>query len=107
MGIFLQSSTLAPLFAQCRHENFSWFEVIDIDEDYQGKTVAWDRALFEACGLLAVIHRKPTLLVAFYSMAVAGSYEPQAIDQMKLELMFPLGSSPIGLFGPTPYRGAR
>ncbi|KAL6910512.1 hypothetical protein GGI43DRAFT_13914 [Trichoderma evansii] len=99
--------SLAPLFAQCRHENFSWFEVIDIDEDYQGKTLAWDKALFEACELLAVIHRKSTLLVALYSMVVAGSYQPQAIDQMKLKLLFPLSSSPTNLFGLTPYRGAR
>lgn len=32
-------------------------------------------------------------------MAIARSYQPQAIDQMKLELINPLGSSPTGLFG--------
>lgn len=100
--------TSAPLFAQCGHENFAWLEIRADDGDYQGKILALGKAWLEARELLVVIHHKSLLLVAFYGMAIAGSYQPQVNslgirpDETQVDTAtyypFPLGSSATGLF---------
>ncbi|KAL9489374.1 hypothetical protein ACSS6W_001651 [Trichoderma asperelloides] len=111
--MFLQSSTSAPLFAQCGHENFAWLEIIADDGDYQGKILALGKAWLKAREVLVVIHHKASLLVAFYGMAIAGSYQPQVNslgirpDETQVDTRFLWARRRRICFGLTPYGGAR